>query len=227
MPTFRENSSDGDTLNEIPTLSGMKFGAPLPQAIVMSLWAWAKVEWRAVCAERCTYGSGRGSADALPTPQYLCGEEFFQHELPFDRSSMTRWRQRMGEERIAVLLQESLAVAVKTGAMKPQDTRRVIVDTTVQPKNVMFPTDAKLIHRARERLVRLARKTGLDLRQSYVRVGKLALIKHQRYAHAKQFKRAGKALRKLKTYLGRTIRDIQRQIVGDAELDAVLKWPLY
>ena len=60
-----------------------------------------------------------------PYFQYLCGEEFFQHELPFDRSSMTRWRQRMGEERITALLQESLAVAVKTGAMKPQDTRRV------------------------------------------------------------------------------------------------------
>jgi IS5 family transposase len=68
---------------------------------------------------------------------------------------------------------------------------------------------------------------GLDLRQSYVRIGKLALIKHQRYAHAKQFKRAGKALRKLKTYLGRIIRDISRQIAGDAELDAVFKWPLY
>jgi IS5 family transposase len=73
-----------------------------------------------------------------PYFQYLCGEEFFRHELPFDRSSMTRWRQRMGEERITALLQESLAVAVKTGAMKPADTRQVIVDTTVQPKNVMF-----------------------------------------------------------------------------------------
>jgi IS5 family transposase len=116
----------------------------------------------------------------IETPyfQYLCGEAFFQHELPFDRSSMTRWRQRMGEERITALLQESLGVAVKTGAMTPQDVRRVIVDTTMQPKNVMFPTDAKLIHRARERLVRLAKKTGLDLRQSYVGVGKLALIKH-------------------------------------------------
>ncbi|RWD27057.1 MAG: transposase [Mesorhizobium sp.] len=130
---------------------------------------------------------GRGAVCALdrePYFQYLCGEEFFRHELPFDRSSMTRWRSRMGEERIAALLQESLAVAVKTGAMKPQDTRRVIVDTTVQPKNVMFPTDAKRFHRARERLVRLARKAGLDLRQSYVRVGKRALIMYQRYAHA-------------------------------------------
>jgi len=77
----------------------------------------------------------------------------------------------MGEERVAALLQESLSVAVRTGAMAPRDTRRVIVDTTVQPKNVMFPTDAKLVHRAREKLVSLARKMGLDLRQSYTRVG--------------------------------------------------------
>ena len=133
----------------------------------------------------------------------------------------------MGEERIIALLQESLAVAVRTGAMKPSDTRRVIVDTTVQPKNVMFPTDAKLINRAREILLRLARKVGIDLRQSYRRVGKLALIKHQRYAHAKQFKRANKALRKLRTYLGRTIRDIGRQIAGEDDLKAIFLRPLH
>jgi IS5 family transposase len=162
-----------------------------------------------------------------PYFQYFCGEEFFCHALPFDRSSMTRWRQRMGEERIASLLQESLAVAVKTGAMKPEDTKRVILDTTVQPKNVMFPTDAKLLNRARESLVRLARKVGIDLRQSYRRVGKLALIRHQRYAHAHQFKRAGKAFRKLKTYLGRTIRDIARQIANEDELKDIFRRPLH
>ncbi len=162
-----------------------------------------------------------------PYFQYLTGEEFFCHELRFDRSSMTRWRQRMGEERIAVLLQESLNVAVKTGAMKPKDTLRVIVDTTVQPKNVMFPTDAKLTDRARDKLVKLAKQVGLDLRQSYVRVGKQALISHQRYAHAKQFKRANRSLRKLRTYLGRTIRDISRQICGDDELATIFRRPLY
>jgi transposase, IS5 family len=162
-----------------------------------------------------------------PYFQFFCGEVFFQHALTFDRSSLTRWRQRMGEDRIAVLLQESLSVAVKTGAMAPEDTRRVIADTTVQPKNVMFPTDAKLLNRAREKLVTLAKKAGLDLRQSYVRVGKLALIKQQRYAHAKQFKRANKALRTLKTYLGRTIRDIARQIAGEDDLQDIFRKPLH
>ncbi len=162
-----------------------------------------------------------------PYFQYLCGEEFFRHELPFDRSSMTRWRQRMGEDRIAVLLQESLSVAVRTGAMKPQDTRKVVVDTTVQPKNVMFPTDAKLLNRSREKLVKLARKVGLDLRQSYVRVGKQMLMQYQRYAHAKQFKRANRCLRTLRTYLGRTIRDITRRVSGDEELEEIFRQPLY
>jgi len=153
-----------------------------------------------------------------PYYQFFCGEEFFQHRLVFDRSSLTRWRQRMGEEKLQALLQESLAVASKTEAMKPADLNRVIIDTTVQPKNVMFPTDARLLNRAREILVRLAKRHGVKLRQSYARVGKFALIKHQRYAHAKQFKRANRALKKLKTYLGRIIRDIGRKLGGNADL---------
>jgi IS5 family transposase len=155
-----------------------------------------------------------------PYYQYFCGEEFFQHRLPLDRSSMTNWRNRMGEERLQALLQESLAVATRTGALKPGDLARVIVDTTVQPKNITFPTDAKLLNRAREKLVTLAKRLGVELRQSYTRVGKFALIQHQRYAHAKQFKRANRALRTLKTYLGRVIRDIARKIDGDHRLEA-------
>jgi len=153
-----------------------------------------------------------------PYYQFFCGEEFFQHRLVFDRSSLTRWRQRMGEERLQALLQESLSVATRTEAIKPADLNRIIVDTTVQPKNVMFPTDARLLNRAREILVRLAKRQGVKLRQSYTRVGKFALIKHQRCAHAKQFKRANRALRKLRTYLGRVIRDISRKIEGNALL---------
>ena len=161
-----------------------------------------------------------------PYYQHFCGEVFFQHELPLDRSSLTRWRQRMGEDKLQALLQESLAVATSTQAMKPKDLARVVVDTTVQPKAVMFPTDAKLLNRARVRLVRLAKRTGVELRQSYMRVGKLALIKHQRYAHAHQFKRANKTLRKLKTYLGRVIRDLARRTADDQELRQTFAQPL-
>ena len=151
-----------------------------------------------------------------PYYQSFCGEEFFQHDLVLDRSSLTTWRQRMGEEKVKTLLQESLAVGVKTGAIKVSELAEVIVDTTVQPKNVTFPTDAKLLNRAREKVVRAAKKAGIHLRQNYKRVGKFALIQHQRYAHAKQFKRANKALRKLRTYLGRVIRDVERKIDAHA-----------
>ena len=102
----------------------------------------------------------------------------------------------------------------------------MVIDTTVQEKAIAFPTDAKLMHRARERLVRLAQARGVTLRQSYVRVGKIALIRHQRYAHAKQFKRATRALRSLRTMLGRIIRDITRKIVGRPELADVFALPL-
>jgi len=161
-----------------------------------------------------------------PYYQFFCGEEFFQHRLVFERSSLTRWRQRMGEERLRALIQESLSVATRTRAIKPAELSKVVIDTTVQPKNVMFPTDARLLNRAREILVRLAGKHGVSLRQSYVRVGKFALIKHQRYAHAKQFKRANRSLRTLRTYLGRVIRDIARKIEGDEALQATFARPL-
>jgi transposase, IS5 family len=162
-----------------------------------------------------------------PYFQYFCGEEFFRHKLPFDRSSMTRWRQRMGEERLNALLQESLAVAVKTKAMRIAGLREAVVDTTVQEKAAAFPTDARLCHQARERLVRLAKRQGVRLRQSYARVGKFALIKQQRYAHARQFKRARRSLRTLKTYLGRVMRDIERTIARQPSLNAVFRRELY
>ena len=84
-----------------------------------------------------------------PYYQLFCGEEFFCHKLPFERSSLTRWRQRMGEEKANALLQESLSAATRTGAARPSDFTKVIVDTTVQEKAAAFPTDATLMHRAR------------------------------------------------------------------------------
>jgi len=130
----------------------------------------------------------RTSAGERVLSKHFCGEEFFRHKLPFDRSSITRWRQRMGEERLVALLQESLAAATRSHAAKSADFTRVIVDTTVQPKAITFPTDAKLLSRARVHLVRAAKRHGVGLRQSYERVGKIAMIRHQRYAHAEQFK---------------------------------------
>ena len=125
-----------------------------------------------------------------PYFQYFCGEVVFLHEAPFDRSSLTRWRQRLGEEQIAALLQESLSVAHRTGAIESQDLERVVVDTTVQEKAIAHPTDALLTHRAIEKLVETAKREGVELRQSYLRVAKRAAIMVGRYTHAHEFKRA-------------------------------------
>jgi transposase, IS5 family len=147
-----------------------------------------------------------------PYYQFFCGEVSFCHKLPFERSSLTHWRQRLGEEHLVALVQESLAVAHKTGALATRDLERVVVDTTVQPKAIAHPTDARLCHRALEKLVDLARRYGLRLRQSYRRVGKRAAIMVGRYSHAHQFKRARRELKFLRTRLGRVIRDIRRKI---------------
>jgi transposase, IS5 family len=155
-----------------------------------------------------------------PYYQYFCGEQSFCHKLPFDRSSLTRWRQRLGEEQLVALIQESLSVAHKTGAIETKDLERVAVDTTVQPKAIAHPTDARLVHRAIVKLVALARRHGVPLRQSYLRVAKRAAIMVGRYSHAHQFKRAGRVLKFLRTRLGRIIRDIGRQLDGKPELQA-------
>ena len=151
-----------------------------------------------------------------PYFQYFCGEVVFRHEAPFDRSSLTRWRQRLGEEQIAALLQESLSVAHRTGAIWSKDLERVVVDTTVQEKAIAHPTDARLTHRAIEKLVEMAKREGVELRQSYLRVAKRAAIMVGRYTHAHQFKRARRQLKFLRTRLGRIIRDVRRKIEADA-----------
>jgi IS5 family transposase len=160
-----------------------------------------------------------------PYFQHFTGEEFFQHEFPHERSDLSHWRKRLGDK-LELLLAESLRVAHETGALRTQDLAQVTVDTTVQPKNITFPTDAKLLHAAIRGLTRLARKHGVRLRQSYVRIAKHAAMMAGRYAHAKQFKRHHRELRILRIRLGRLVRDIRRKIAGQDDLEAAFLWPL-
>jgi len=159
-----------------------------------------------------------------PYWQYFCGLEYFSHELPCHPTSLVKWRNRVGPDGVERMLQETLAAAQRSKALKPKEIKRVNVDTTVQEKAIAFPTDARLYHKARRALVRGAKRAGICLRQSYVRLGKRALTKQSRYAHAKQFKRARKQTKKLRTYLGRVLRDIQRKCPQpDEELQRLLE----
>lgn len=153
-----------------------------------------------------------------PYFQYFCGEEYFQHALPIERSSMTHWRKRLGESFCEKLIQESLRVAFEAKALSRRELQKVVVDTTVQPKAITYPTEAKLRFRALIALVRLARKHHIPLRQSYVRVAKQALVMSGRYRHAKQMKRAKRQERFIQVRLGRVMRDIRRRIQGDEAL---------
>ena len=145
-----------------------------------------------------------------PYWQYFCGFEFFVHRLPIDPSSLTRWRKRIGPKGLEQLLSETLETAKREDYLTEQHMERVNVDTTVQEKAIAFPTDARLYHRARVLLVKAAKDRGVPLRQSYLRLGKRALIMSGRYAHARQMRRAKREQKKLKNYLGRVYRNILR-----------------
>lgn len=146
-----------------------------------------------------------------PYWQHFCGEQYFRHDLPIDPSLMSGFRKRIGEAGCEFILGLTVAAGLATKTVAKTSLAVVNVDTTVQDKAVAFPTDARLLHKARVALVRQASKLGVTLRQSYERVGKAAFVRSQRYAHARQINRAKAQNRKLRTYLGRIIRDIERK----------------
>lgn len=156
-----------------------------------------------------------------PYWQYFCGETYFQHRLVFDRSSMSRWRRRIGAEELELLLAETLRLAMTSNALTQSACERITVDTTVQTKAVAHPTDAHLLSRSIEHLNRLARKHGVRLRQSFVRLSAEARREVARLIHGRGHKQALRHLRRLRTYLGRLDRDIGRKIAGNAEVEQV------
>lgn len=147
-----------------------------------------------------------------PYYQHFTGETFFQHRAPIDPSSLTRWRNRIGEEGVEWLLTQTIIAGQKYGVIDEGSTKRVAVDTTVMEKNIAYPTDARLYERARTQLVDLSQEANVELRQSYARLAPRLALQVGRYAHAKQFKHMRKALKKLKGYTGRVMRDLRRHL---------------
>lgn len=152
-----------------------------------------------------------GRWEENPYYQYFCGETFFQHRFPIERSSMSHFRNRIPPDVLDKVLQESLSAAHQAGALALKDLRSVAVDTTVQEKAISHPSEHGLILTAVTQLGRLARKVGIKVRQSYERVLKKAAIKVGRYIHAKQMKRARRQLKFMRTRLGRLLRDVERK----------------
>lgn len=151
-----------------------------------------------------------------PYWQFFCGEEFFRHTFPVHPTQMTRWRQRIGESGVEKLLQVTILAGKATKTITERSFEKVIVDTTVQPKAVQHPTDARLYRKVHAAMLRIAEKEGLDLRQSYRKLMDRAFQKHGGHMKAKQFKRARKVLRSLKTMAGRVMRDVERKLSEEA-----------
>ena len=149
-----------------------------------------------------------------PYWQYFCGELYLQTEAPIDPSSLTRWRKRIGEEGVETLLMVTIEAARRGGIVRASSVDRVIVDTTVMPKAIAYPTDSRLLEKSRQHLVRAAEAHGMALRQNYNRVAPRLAAQIGRYAHAKQFKRMKKALRTLRIRVGRIQREVTRQLVS-------------
>ena len=147
-----------------------------------------------------------------PYWQYFTGEDYLQTELPIDPSSLTRWRKRIGEEGVETLLMVTIEAAKAAGLIKKSSLDKVIVDTTVMPKAIAHPTDSRLLEKGREHLVKLADEHGIALRQNYNREAPRLATQIGRYAHAKQYKRMKKAIKTLKTRVGRVHREVERKI---------------
>ena len=147
-----------------------------------------------------------------PYWQYFCGETYLQTELPIDPSSLSRWRKRIGEEGVELLLVVTIEAAHTAGLIKKSSLDKIIVDTTVMPKAIAHPTDSRLLEKSRQHLVRLAHQHHVELRQNYNRQAPRMAAQIGRYAHAKQFKRMRKALKALRIRVGRVHREVTRKI---------------
>ena len=146
-----------------------------------------------------------------PQWQYFCGSEYYMATLPCDPTSLVRWRKRIGEEKLQLLLKETIEVAKREKLLKRGELKTVIVDTTVMDKAIAFPTDSRLYFKALRSLVRFCKRSGIKLRQTYKRKSKLSLVSQARFSFRRQFKEARREQRRLKVYLGRVLRDIKRK----------------
>lgn len=147
-----------------------------------------------------------------PTWQYFSGNEYFEHRWPCDPTQLGRFRKALGEEGVEELLARTMQVAVTLKLIAKKELSRVIVDSTVQEKAVAHPTDSKLLETARAKVVEAAKVNGIELKQTYAREGRQLRFKAGRYAHARQFRRMLKVIKRQRTILGRLQREVDRKL---------------
>ena len=144
--------------------------------------------------------------------QYFSGQTYYEPRLPCDATQVGRFRTAIGEAGVEELLKATIDTAVTTNAVRPAEFERVIVDSTVQEKAIAHPVDSRLLEIARAKVVQAAKFAGITLKQTFVKEGKELRRKAGGYAHAKQFKRLRRAVKRQRTILGVVIREIKRKL---------------
>lgn len=147
-----------------------------------------------------------------PTWQYFSGNEYFEHRWPCDPTQLGRFRKLLGEEGVEELLARTMEVAVTLKLIARRELTRVIVDSTVQEKAVAHPTDSKLLETARTKVVQEAKAAGIELKQTFAKEGRELRFKAGRYAHARQFRRMRKVIKRQRTIVARLQREVARKM---------------
>jgi IS5 family transposase len=158
-----------------------------------------------------------------PYWQFFCGYDYLQWSFPIDPSSLSNWRKRLGEAGLNRIFASTLFCALEIGLVSLGSFEAVIADTTVMPKNITFPTDAKLYFKSINKLTCLAQRFNVSLRQTYKFLAKSAFRNVGRYTHCRKMKMAERERRRLKTYLGRVRRDIERGLANRPETLILVK----
>ena len=149
--------------------------------------------------------------------QHFAGFEYFDPRPPCDATQIGRFRASLGEAGLEALLSATIHTAVDVGAIKKSELERVIVDTTVQEKAIAHPVDSRLLEIARRKVVAAAKRCGIALKQTFAAEGKTLQRQAGGYAHAKQFKRLKRVVRRQRTILGILIRETKRKILSTAD----------
>jgi len=144
--------------------------------------------------------------------QYFSGNEYYEPRPPCDATQIGRFRRAIGEAGVEELLKATIDTAVATKAVRPNEFERVIVDSTVQEKAIAFPTDSRLLDIARRKVVMAAKAAGISLKQTFEREGKSLRRRAGGYAHAKQYRRMRRVLKRQRTVLGIVLREVQRKL---------------
>ena len=150
-----------------------------------------------------------------PYWQYFCCEQYFRHDLPIDPSLMTGFRKRIGEAGCEFILGLTLSAGLATKTVAMSSLAVVNVDTTVQEKAIAHPVDSRLLEIARHKVASAAKRCGIALKQTFAKEGKELRRKAGGYAHAKQFRRLRRTVKRQCTILGALMRDAQRGLLAE------------